>query len=242
MARHRENRTSFGRDIDAIQSPDRIWLERGIALGEWLHKLDLRRLSHSRSIEVTTDYTLETFIRDCREKISDSECPADCAEKIAPSMYQLLNGNKNFLTPAHFQSDPKHYARNAIYIDDNDTLSLFALVWRPGQWTPIHDHGTWGVVGVLEGTLEERSFIRVDAQEKDALENIELVRGGVILLSPGTVTSFVPNPDHIHITGNGDRQKKVVSLHLYGRAMAGFHIYDKETRTRKWAEITNNES
>ena len=27
--------------------------------------------------------------------------------------------------------------------------TLFALVWLPGQWTPIHDHGTWGVVGVV---------------------------------------------------------------------------------------------
>jgi predicted metal-dependent enzyme (double-stranded beta helix superfamily) len=189
-----------------------------------------------------TDSTLDTFIHECREKIAGSQYPADCVEKIAPSMYRLLNGDKSFLKPEHFRSDPKHYARNAIYIDDNNTLSLFALVWLPGQWTPIHDHGTWGVVGVLEGTLEERNLIRVDTQERDALENIELVRGGVILLSPGAVTSFVPNPDHIHITGNGDQQKNVVSLHLYGRAMAGFHIYDKEALTRKWVEVSYNES
>jgi len=189
-----------------------------------------------------TEFTLDIFIRECREKIAGSQYPADCVEKIAPSMYRLLNGDKSFLKPEHFRSDPEHYERNAIYIDDNDTLSLFALVWLPGQWTPIHDHGTWGVVGVLEGTLEERNLIRVDTQGEDALEDIELVRGGVILLSAGAVTSFVPNPDHIHITGNGDQRKKVVSLHLYGLAMAGFHIYDKEARTRKWVEVGYNES
>lgn len=189
-----------------------------------------------------TDYTLDIFIRECREKIADSHSPADSVEKIAPCMHRLLNGDKSFLKPEHLRSDSEHYARNAIYIDDDDTLSLFALVWLPGQWTPIHDHGTWGVVGVLEGTLEERNFIRVDTQEKDALENIELHRGGVILLSPGAVTSFVPNPDHIHITGNGDQHKNVVSLHLYGRAMAGFHIYDKDAGTREWIEVSYNES
>ncbi len=189
-----------------------------------------------------TDYTLEMFIKDCRERISDSQYPADCVEKIAPPMYQLLNGDKSFLKPEHFRSDPEHYARNLIYMDKNDVMSLFALVWLPGQWTPIHDHGTWGVVGVLEGTLEERNFIRVDKQTKQATDNVELVRGGVILLAAGAVTSFVPNPDHIHITGNADRSQRVVSLHLYGHSMAGFHIYDREAQTRKWVEVSHNES
>lgn len=189
-----------------------------------------------------TDYTLEMFVQDCRERIADSGSPADCVEKIAPSMYQLLNGDRSFLKPDHFRDDPDHYARNAIYVDDDDEMSLFALVWRPGQWTPIHDHGTWGVVGVLEGTLEERNFIRVDTQTGPVTDDIDLVRGGVILLAPGAVTSFVPNPDHIHITGNADPAQRVVSLHLYGHAMAGFHIYDRQVRTRKWVEVSYNES
>ena len=189
-----------------------------------------------------TDYTLETFVRDCRERISAGQCPADCVEKIAPSMFQLLNGDKSFLGPEHLRSDPEHYARNKIYVDENDVMSLFALVWLPGQWTPIHDHGTWGVAGVLEGTLEERNFIRTDTQSREATNNVELARGGVILLAPGAVTSFVPNPDHIHITGNADPRQRVVSLHLYGHAMAGFHIYDKEARTREWIEVSYNES
>jgi len=189
-----------------------------------------------------TDYTLEMFIRDCRGKVSESQNPADCVEKTAPSMYRLLNGDRSFLEPEHFRSDSEHYARNAIYVDEDATMSLFALVWLPGQWTPIHDHGTWGVVGVLEGTLEERSFVRIDDQKKDAMNNIELVRGGVILLAPGAVTSFVPNPDHIHVTGNADPKNRVVSLHLYGRAMSGFHVYDRRAQTRQWVEISHNES
>jgi len=28
------------------------------------------------------------------------------------------------------------------------------LVWLPGQWTPVHDHGSWGVVGLVRGVLE----------------------------------------------------------------------------------------
>ena len=189
-----------------------------------------------------SDYTLQKFVADCRSKISTCQYPADCVEKTVLHMHRLLNGNRSFLKPEHFQSDREHYARNAIYIDESNMLSLFALVWLPGQWTPIHDHGTWGVVGVLEGTLTEHNFIRTDSEKREALEKIELERGGVILLAPGAVTSFVPNPDHIHITGNADPQQRVVSLHLYGHAMAGFHIYNRYLGTREWMEVTHNET
>ena len=187
-------------------------------------------------------YTLDTFVAECRERILAGGEPADFVQDLAPSMYRLLNGDQSFLKPAHFRSDAEHYARNAIYIADDDALSLYALVWLPGQWTPIHDHGTWGVVGVLEGRLEERNFIRIDQSGSEAREDIELVRGGVMLLSPGAVTSFVPNPDHIHVTGNGDPNKRIVSLHLYGSGMAGFHIYDRDARSRHWIDVSHNES
>ena len=122
------------------------------------------------------------------------------------------------------------------------TITLFALVWLPGQWTPIHDHGTWGVVGVLDGTLEERNYIQIDDRDKGKMSDIQLARGGVTLLAQGDVTSFVTNPDHIHVTGNADQKDRVVSSHLYGHAMAGFHIYDTEARTREWVEVSYNES
>ena len=189
-----------------------------------------------------SNYSLDQFVHECREIIREKFQPATSVEKIVPLMYRLLSGDKRFLKPEHFQSHPDHYARNAIYIDDDNLMSLYALVWQPGQWTPIHDHGTWGVVGVHEGILEERGYMRADNQTGAELDNIDLVRGGVILLPPDSVTSFVPNPDHIHITGNPSSKKRVVSLHLYGNAMAGFHIYDPAKKSRTWMEVSHNES
>ena len=184
-------------------------------------------------------YNLENFLADCRKEISENNTPADHVENITPLMHKLIASSTDFLEEKHFQSHPDHYSRNAIYIDPDNTLSLFALVWLPGQWTPIHDHGTWGVVGVVEGGLEERNFIRTDSEEKNTMSQIELSRGGSIILSPGSVTSFVPNPDHIHKTGNAG-QKPAVSLHLYGHAMSGFHIYDRPNGTREWTEVSHD--
>ncbi len=151
-------------------------------------------------------------------------------------MKKLIQGPLEFLEPHHFASNPEHYERNAVYIADDGSLSLFSLVWLPGQWTPVHDHGSWGVVGVLEGILEERSFLSIDGQiTRD--EDIHLRRGGVILLDEGSVTSFVPDPDHIHIAGVPENRGRVVSLHLYGRNMDSFHVYDVEHGNRKMVDV-----
>jgi predicted metal-dependent enzyme (double-stranded beta helix superfamily) len=120
-------------------------------------------------------------------------------------------------------------------------LSLYALVWRPSQWTPVHDHGSWGVVGVVDGVLEERSYVRV-SPERGVDHDIELLRGGVLLLKRGAVTSFVPNRDHIHVTGVPLERSGAASLHLYGRTMNDFNIYDVAARTRTRMRVAHNES
>jgi predicted metal-dependent enzyme (double-stranded beta helix superfamily) len=162
-------------------------------------------------------------------------------QALAPAMLDLLRSDRAFLRPEHFRSDEAQYTRNLIYTSDDGSLSLYALVWLPGQWTPIHDHGSWGVVGVVEGVLEERNIIRVD-DHHNRDDGIGLARGGVILLTEGTVTTFVPNPDHIHETGVPNSRDRAVSLHLYGRQMDDFHTYDLATGTRRLIAVAHNES
>ena len=198
---------------------------------------------------------LDRFIEDAQACASRCANPANCVDVVAPIMQRLLGHADSFLTEAHLRSDPAHYTRNAILMSSDGALSLYALVWLPGQWTPIHDHGSWGVVGVVQGMLEERSYIRIDPNratddnqidKSDATNNgdsnIDLVRGGVFLLAPGTVSTFVPNPDHIHVTGVPANGQRTVSLHLYGRNMNHFCVYDLEKRARTRVALAHNES
>lgn len=105
----------------------------------------------------------------------------------------------------------------------------------------MHDHGTWGIVGVVDGILEESAYLRTDANI-GADQGKELKRGGAVLLPPGAVTSFVPNPDHIHMTGNGQGQETCLSLHLYGRVLSDFYVYSVKTGTRKLIQAAHYDS
>ena len=188
-----------------------------------------------------TSTALESFIAQATARSRLQPDPADCVLALAPLMLDLLDQAGTFLEPRHYRSSTTGYTRNLIFDAPDASLSLYSIVWLPGQWTPVHDHGSWGVVGVLEGILEERGYVRL-SPDRGADKQIELARGGTVLLRHGAVTSFVPNPNHIHVTGVAADRPRAVSLHLYGRTMSNFNIYDVAARTRRRIEVAHNES
>jgi predicted metal-dependent enzyme (double-stranded beta helix superfamily) len=188
-----------------------------------------------------TSPALEHFIGQAAARGRMQRDPADCVLALAPLMLDLIDHAGTFLEPKHYRSSTAAYTRNLVYEATDASLSLYSIVWLPGQWTPVHDHGSWGVVGVVEGVLEERSYVRL-SPDRGADAEIHLARGGTVLLRRGAVTSFVPNPDHIHVTGVSTERPRAVSLHLYGRTMSSFNIYDVEARTRRRIDVAHNES
>ncbi|MDH1700530.1 cysteine dioxygenase [Comamonas terrigena] len=188
-----------------------------------------------------TSLALAAFIAQATSRSRQQPDAADCVLALAPLMLDLIGQAGSFLEPQHYRSNAAGYTRNLIFDAPDASLSLYAIVWLPGQWTPVHDHGSWGVVGVVEGVLEERSYVRL-SPDRGANAGIELARGGTVLLRHGAVTSFVPNPDHIHVTGVPAERSRAVSLHLYGRTMSNFNIYDVAARTRQRIEVVHNES
>lgn len=184
---------------------------------------------------------ISAFVSACRDAAARSAEPSDCVLAIAPLMQRLAASAGEFLTAAHRRPSPTGYARNAIFLPPDGQLSLYALVWSPGQWTPVHDHGSWGVVGVVDGVLEERSYLPQGGEiARD--EGIRLKRGGIVLLGPASVSTFVPNPDHIHMTGVPPERETAVSLHLYGRTMNAFHVYDVAAGTRRLIDVPHQDS
>ena len=184
------------------------------------------------------DPRLKNLVSACDALAGACGDAGQCVAAVAPMMLELAAVGSGLLTDEQKREDPSTYARNAIHLGDADGVSLFALVWRPGQWTPIHDHGTWGVVAVLEGVLKERSYVPAGNTIDDS-EKIDLRPGGIVLLAPGSVTTFVPNPDHIHMTGVPEDRQKVISLHLYGRLMSNYHFYDLKSQYRRLVEVSH---
>ncbi len=62
------------------------------------------------------------------------------------------------LTAEQRIGDTKSYRSHVLHTEPDGSFSIVALVWRPGQVTPIHDHVTWCVFGVIQGEEYEELF------------------------------------------------------------------------------------
>ena len=80
----------------------------------------------------------------------------------------------------------------SLYDEIGYPLTVQNETTLPGIVTPIHNHGTWGVVTVINGK-EEHTFWR-RSPNSDSPNRIERV--GRKVLNPGEILSFMPNAIH----------------------------------------------
>jgi predicted metal-dependent enzyme (double-stranded beta helix superfamily) len=79
------------------------------------------------------------------------------AQLVADQLRKYLP-DPDVLTAEQRLGSPDGYTSHQLHIEPDGSFSIIAVVWRPGQLTRIHDHLTWCVVGVIQGTEQEELF------------------------------------------------------------------------------------
>jgi predicted metal-dependent enzyme (double-stranded beta helix superfamily) len=106
------------------------------------------------------------------------------------------------------------------------------MVWRTGVITPIHDHQTWGVIGVLQGREEETRYDRLD--DGSIAGHATIRKAATLSYGPGEVSiCCLPNYD-IHSVKNVGGEV-AISIHTYGGDQASIEssLYDAERESVK---------
>jgi predicted metal-dependent enzyme (double-stranded beta helix superfamily) len=109
-----------------------------------------------------------------------------------------------------------------LCLDPVHKFSLRAFLWKPGQYTVVHDHGSWGVIGPVTGRLEVINYRRED-DGSDSSRAV-LVEKEILTLEPGETTFTVPLDEGIHEVGN-PTDETIFSLSLYGKPLPRGYIY-----------------
>jgi predicted metal-dependent enzyme (double-stranded beta helix superfamily) len=121
-----------------------------------------------------------------------------------------LIAQDGWLPAALLEPDPDSYRIHRLYVDPAGRFSVSAMVWGPGQGTPIHDHTVWGMVGMLRGRERCEEFAPL-------LEpGGPLVHGSVHELVPGDIDLVSPAVGDIHRVSNALPDGTSVSIHVYG--------------------------
>lgn len=100
------------------------------------------------------------------------------------------------------------YTRHIAYADPHGAFTIAYLIWRPGQFSPVHGHKTWCTYQVLQGELTETHY-RWNPDAAVAVPCGQAVR------RPGEIVTASQGLRHIHRLGNGGA-RVAVSLHIYG--------------------------
>lgn len=86
------------------------------------------------------------------------------------SLLERLVSDQNVI-PAEFRAPaiggrrPNH--GTYLLYQGESGLSVTAVVWGPGNHLGPHDHLTWGMIGILNNTLTETRYQRVDDRSRE---------------------------------------------------------------------------
>src|SRR5215212_10457498 len=106
------------------------------------------------STTITQRVGLGELVAGVRSAIDDHADWSTTAQLVAGQLRAHLPGPE-ILTPDLRLGSPEKAAGQTLHVEPDGSFSITAVVWRPGQITPIHDHTTWCVFGVLEGVEHE---------------------------------------------------------------------------------------
>lgn len=142
-------------------------------------------------------------IRTAVSRTDPTTCPARIAQAIAPFLHEA-----DLLGPAACESCPESYIRHLLHADRQLGYAVVALVWRPGQMSPVHAHRTWCALGVYRGVLTEGFYNLPEGETKPTQTAAALRRRGDVSHGPA-------DPHLIHRLSNLS-MAEAVSIHVYG--------------------------
>lgn len=102
-----------------------------------------------------------------------------------------------------------HYVMYPLHVAADGSFSIASAVWNVGQHTPVHDHGTWGVIGIVSGLEKEAKYLP-DSGEPNGLRFL-----GEDFLNPGDVEVCCTTDQDVHSVSAAS-DEPCVGIHVYG--------------------------
>jgi predicted metal-dependent enzyme (double-stranded beta helix superfamily) len=144
----------------------------------------------------TVSIAIDAFIGDVKAIIAQQDESEVALEQIAARMAAFI-ADETVLAAHEEKMGNIHTGRQSspLYVDESG-LTLVRARFGPEQPTPIHSHGTWGVVGVYKGRDRYEVWRRLDDGTGEGYAEVEMVEERI--LEPGDVAIIPSPPQDIH--------------------------------------------
>ncbi|MDQ3828966.1 MAG: cysteine dioxygenase family protein [Candidatus Tectomicrobia bacterium] len=169
---------------------------------------------------LTRGYSLDEFVHDMEALLETGAEQGHIFAQGAAWLERLIQNPEcippEYRVPVGKGPRPNH-GSYVLHRSPNGLL-VTAVVWGPGDHTGPHDHHTWGMIGVMNNTLQETRFRRLDDGSRPDYAQLEKDR--VSFFKPGEVSLLIPGVDEIHQMDNPS-DRPTVEIHVYGKDLAG---------------------
>ena len=116
---------------------------------------------------------------------------------------------KLLMDPGFLNRQPTSVYRNEITLHRSpaQSFSVLAYIWEPDRPSPIHDHGSWGMIGPLIHQVREIKYRRLDDGRVEGYAELERTSSRVI--EPGGTSHVLPLDEGIHQMGAAGKQMAI---------------------------------
>ena len=139
-------------------------------------------------------YDIVSFVADATRIMQSSQDRARIVEELQPLLERLMR-NPRLLEERYKRVGANGMYRYHFYESPDSTLTINAPAFLKGRPTPIHDHLTWGIIGVYSGQQLTTRYHRFDDTGEAGTTRLEVVDNQV--LGPGATYPLLP-PDDLH--------------------------------------------
>ncbi|MBA2453696.1 MAG: cysteine dioxygenase family protein [Chloroflexia bacterium] len=158
---------------------------------------------------------VRALIEETKRLTSTIQNDAERVEALKPAFQTLLQAN-GWLPNEYAQTGDTTgmgggIAAYALYRDPGAALCLFAFVIPSGKTTPVHDHGSWGLVGLYRGRQLETYYRRTDDGSVAGHAVLEQMEQQT--LEQGDFYPLLPGARDIHSVGS-DADGPTISIHV----------------------------
>lgn len=151
-----------------------------------------------------------TEVEDLLNEVNDEAEEWDRLPQIRLKVRQLVT-NSYWVQTQYQKPCPKTgVAVLTLYDEIGYPLTVQTATFAPGVISPIHNHGSWGVVALMQGKERHTFWRRVG----NAKQPFKIEQVGERTLYPGEMISFSPKAIH-HVEAIGS--EPTVSFTLYGQ-------------------------
>jgi predicted metal-dependent enzyme (double-stranded beta helix superfamily) len=159
-------------------------------------------------------YGIAAFIADARRVMEVEGGIRDRAQAVGqlePLLKRALDG-PGWTDPQYATIVDGGRPGFAYYKNEDGSLNIYGVLFRPEHPTPTHDHVTWGIIGVYSGQQRTTRYSRVDDGATPGQCSVALEEDAV--LTHGATYPLLPPHDihRIEVLGAEDG----LSIHVLG--------------------------